>query len=577
MKTYDEMKNTSLLEQNNEEEFIESPIQMYRNYVYNSTDSLELLLRKLELTNLSERSNILESAIAQDILESNISCKRETISSHIPSCVPYFTPEEIVSFTENTEFTEEYKRRCVTGLYDFDYSSQYSKVQELYKQYQSTPTVELEQEIISLGWNPSVEPNEDNMKIAVRRISKYIDENYDFDIIDLSEAKSPDIKTTSNPVLYPVFIVLSFTNTFFGKIINKAKHGNYSHASIAFEPDLKHLYTYNFDNKLNKGGGLSFESIQDYIKEFKDSRIKVLVVFVDGTAKAKIRAKLDYFISNVEKTRYDVTNLFRIVFDKAGSDLFNLKMICSQFVDAMLRAANIDLTHKSTNLVAPDDFEKVNNNKVFVVFEGFIRDYNPVAVSRKIKALSAKKSNQYKEVELKEAIDLILHNVDPFLYKSIRINNEATNEILDEIVDMVTAEPVIVEALKLPFSFHKNGDLEINFPDKLEEEYQKSHKLLLQYDEADDMEGMKNELAKLWYLNNIAERKMKGKKKDDTIKTRARILNDFKKYLGKVLDKEKNFNFTEYFNNSPYYDKSIKIDASTLHWSGRILKSLIVK
>ena len=520
-----------------------------------------------------ESDNILESTLAE---QSFIPLKQDSLSMHIPKCVPYFTPEEILEFGGvDMEFVEIYKRNCVTGLFEYDYSSAFSKVQELYELYKETPTVELENAIISLGWNPSVEPNDSNMGIAIQRISKYIDENYDITIVDLSEAKSQDIESKS--ILKPVFIVLSFTNTAFGKVINAWKGGHYSHASIAFEPDLKHMYSFNFDNNLNTGGGLSFESIDEYLSKFDEARIKVMTIFVTASQHAKIRAKLDYFISNVEKTRYDVSNIFRIIFNKVGSNDYNLKMICSQFVDAMLRVVNIDLTNKSTNLVAPDDFEKVKNKKVFILFEGLIRDYNPKAIAVKVKALSVKRSSLYQNVSVKEAVDLMIRYMDPFMYKIIRVANEEAQIVLDDIINLVTGESMFTEALKLPFSIKNNGDLEINFPDQLEEEYQKSHKLLLQYDKTGNIEGMKSELSKLWYLNNIAERKMKGKKRDATLKTRSRILNDFKKYLGKVLDKEKDFNFTEYFNNSPYYDKSIKIDASTLKWSGRLLKSLIFK
>ena len=52
-------------------------------------------------------------------------------------------------------------------------------------------------------------------------------------------------------------------------------------------------------------------------------------------------------------------------------------------------------------------------------------------------------------------------------------------------------------------------------------------------------------------------------------------MNDFKKYLNIILKEEPNFNFTEYFNKSDYYDGSISVDTNTLKWSGKILKSLI--
>ena len=60
---------------------------------------------------------------------------------------------------------------------------------------------------------------------------------------------------------------------------------------------------------------------------------------------------------------------------------------------------------------------------------------------------------------------------------------------------------------------------------------------------------------------------MKKDKQDEykkLIDLRARVLNDFKKYLKIVLDSDKEFNFGDYYKNSEYYDSNIMIDKETL-------------
>ena len=61
----------------------------------------------------------------------------------------------------------------------------------------------------------------------------------------------------------------------------------------------------------------------------------------------------------------------------------------------------------------------------------------------------------------------------------------------------------------------------------------------MQYDKINNSEGMKYELARLYYMNYLLEKKIYSnkykKKKDANIKVRARILNDFNKYMKSLL------------------------------------------
>ncbi len=104
-----------------------------------------------------------------------------------------------------------------------------------------------------------------------------------------------------------------------------------------------------------------------------------------------------------------------------------------------------------------------------------------------------------------------------------------------------------------------------------------SHKSLKLYEEIENLEGIKYELSKLWFLNNLLEKKIYSEsdksKKDGYHKSRARILNDFHKYSKIVNSKDKEFNFTDYYNNSPFSDVTIKINNSTLYHGGKLIKN----
>lgn len=106
--------------------------------------------------------------------------------------------------------------------------------------------------------------------------------------------------------------------------------------------------------------------------------------------------------------------------------------------------------------------------------------------------------------------------------------------------------------------------------------YMESHRLLMEYDRAKNTEAMKYELAKMYYLNlKITEdltKQDRTKKDKELVKIRARVLNDFHKYLKVVLKNDKQFNFSNYYQRSEFCDDSFVITAPTLKHAGKYAK-----
>ena len=106
--------------------------------------------------------------------------------------------------------------------------------------------------------------------------------------------------------------------------------------------------------------------------------------------------------------------------------------------------------------------------------------------------------------------------------------------------------------------------------------YMESHRLLMEYDRAKNIEAMKYELAKMYYLNlKITEdltKQDRTKKDKELVKIRARVLNDFHKYLKVVLKGDKQFNFSNYYQRSEFCDDSFVITAPTLKHAGKYAK-----
>ena len=140
--------------------------------------------------------------------------------------------------------------------------------------------------------------------------------------------------------------------------------------------------------------------------------------------------------------------------------------------------------------------------------------------------------------------------------------------------------PVVVEARKANIEVRDNGDVLLTNPFvDFDAEYMASHKLLMQYYKSNNIEAMKYELARLYYMNYILEKKLYHNKflmnKEKNIKTRARVLNDFNKYIKVVLKAEQNFNFGEYYEQSPFYPHTVEVTGSTVNAVKDVFKYIL--
>ena len=129
--------------------------------------------------------------------------------------------------------------------------------------------------------------------------------------------------------------------------------------------------------------------------------------------------------------------------------------------------------------------------------------------------------------------------------------------------------------------FNKKGDL-LWVKDPAEIDYagawKESHELLKEYDKSKNYEGMKYELARMWFISNniLAQRGSSKYFKSKQMKdTRALAMNDFKKYLKVVIEHEKDFNFTQYYDDSGFKQNTIRVPGATLDYSFDYLKKLL--
>ena len=465
---------------------------------------------------------------------------------------PYFTPEEkdnLDGYYSDIETEEEDK------LYDgLVYESNIDqtttakpwmvKVKLLQMKLTQTEDPEeieeIKERLLALGWNPEIEYNLENSIKAANRFTKLILPKNRMIIEDVSnwEVTDADIINESKlPDLFrPVYLVFTKGDSKFSDLITTVTGGEFSHAAISLDESMEHLYSYNVsDGTVGLLGGFSRESIKRYSQ---NNRFAVYSVVLDKLSYNIIKEKIDYMINNADKTKYAFKNILVFPLKSIGStNRFEAEMICSQFVDSLLKLVNVDLAPDiPASKISPQKLYEVikNSNHGFMVFDGTAKDYN-----------------------------------------AVKARNIMSKVIMKKIIPK--HEGCIIEARSIPIEVSHNGDVLLSNPfPNFDEEYYASHKLLMQYEKSGNIEAMKYELCRLFYMNYILESRLYHNKilsnKEKNIKTRARILNDFNKYLKYVLSKDKSFNFAEYYESSPFYAHTYKITKPTVLAVGDLTK-----
>ena len=132
------------------------------------------------------------------------------------------------------------------------------------------------------------------------------------------------------------------------------------------------------------------------------------------------------------------------------------------------------------------------------------------------------------------------------------------------------------------YEFNDKGDLRLKNifkSDDYQTQYMESHRLLMEYDKAKNIKGMKYELARMYSISSKIDQELMTNKRDsyhkELINIRARVLNDFKKYIKIVLKYDKQFNFSAYYQSSEFSDDSFVITAPTLKYSGKYVNRIL--
>ena len=268
-----------------------------------------------------------------------------------------------------------------------------AKLSEIYAK-DETMYAARRQAILEMGWNPWINFNNAyNRQRADDIINEQIKSNFGSSkVIDLCGFRTiniPNLQINEDgsigSLLRPIYLVFEEGTNALSEIIKKVTKGIYSHAAIAFDHTLHKIYSYGVLDANNgiKGGFC----VEDIDKKVPDKHLGVYAVFVDQDIFDKIKSNVEWFIGHAKETAFSYANLLSICFKVPMEK--SKELICSQFVDRMLKLGGIDITGRKSSLVDPNYLYRTSksNKAIYKVFEGKNKQFNPKLVGNRVASL----------------------------------------------------------------------------------------------------------------------------------------------------------------------------------------------
>lgn len=375
-------------------------------------------------------------------------------SDDIPQVVPLLTYSEYAKlFDISNTLVSDY-------ITIEDPNKYFNAIESLQYQLENDRNIDkafVEHNILKLGWFPYRKINGESLKEARERQIKWYNENMSFNIVDLTKFDAgSEMVTEADGIegdksrLEPLFLTFTSGEAFIHKVIKKWTKNHYCHAGISLSSKMDKIYSFSakdLNNSKNKKGGFVIESLESYSKA-NITDFLTMCFFVDKDVKKKVKEELAFYEKNKDATKYNKMNYFNIAFNipyDTGSD--KMQMVCSQFVDYILKLAGIDITNKSSNLVTPANLVNADSNKIniYVLFEGKIPNYKYKDIDKKISFITDRLN--YEELSATSADNL--KSIDPAenkLIESLMVytDNEEINKLLKEMRDFIAPNYFII-------------------------------------------------------------------------------------------------------------------------------------
>ena len=170
-----------------------------------------------------------------------------------------------------------------------------------------------------------------------------------------------------------IYIVLTHTGTVLSRIIKYYTKDEFSHISIALDPDLKEMYSFGRLNPYNPfwGSFVHEEMNKGTFKRFKRTKTEVYSLFVTDEQYEKAKKIITYFNDNKEKYKFNILGLICVSIHKKIKR--KNSFYCAEFVKHVLKVSGVSEVNYLPQIIRPEDFKQIQGLRL--EYEGLLRKY----------------------------------------------------------------------------------------------------------------------------------------------------------------------------------------------------------
>lgn len=160
---------------------------------------------------------------------------------------------------------------------------------------------------------------------------------------------------------YPIYLFLMHTGTSLSNLIRMYTKTEYTHVTLSFDASMTKLYSFG-SKKLDDDipiigseNGFSVDDINNgvYVNAKNNVKYGCYVIFVTSKARRKMMKKVQYFVDNQVKFKYDIIGLLAYVMHLPHEKQF--AYFCSGFVADILQEGEVLGRKRSYSTYTPQD------------------------------------------------------------------------------------------------------------------------------------------------------------------------------------------------------------------------------
>lgn len=411
---------------------------------------------------------------------------------------------------------------------------------------------------------------------------------YKFEMLDKVKFFDPINEAADDRTLYPAYVLCVHTGTLLANAIKKAIGSHFSHCTISFDSSLKNMYSFGRKTRLTELSNGSFvkESIHNPPYTNEGVNYALYCIPVTGSQLAAMKKRLEYFVKNKTKFRYDFAGLFKNFFGIADNP--EQRWFCSRFVADIINAGTEPGQKpmiREPSLMRPENF--LYTNFALYVTSGLIKDYDQILVDKVTKKLlriesirrAQQRAVQSTNIPVTESAVLDLNPYDP-LGEAIFNYQMAT---MDESAYQNFKKYLHSFKIKLD----KDGNIIIHRRevDQLDKYFREANQLLKVNMKAGNEQGVVDQLCRVHYMINLINKyylisttkqntTVKADLKKQLIDLRSVMINVYQQYLSWVTARNPQFNFQTAYDASIYSDKII-VPKEVITSIGRVIMTML--